>query len=64
MWVLIIIVFTVVCGAIIALGWHLIFPNSYHWLSPTELQDVKNFILSGAVVGLGTSYMRRYFERH
>ena len=29
---------------------------------PDELQDIKNFVLSGAVVGLGTTYIRRYLE--
>lgn len=62
MWALMIVVFVIVTGAVFSLGYHLVLPRSWHWLEDTELQDIKNFVLSGAVVGLGTTYMRRYFE--
>ena len=62
MWVLMIVVFVIVTGAVFALGYHLVLPNGWHWLEDTELQDIKNFVLSGAVVGLGTMYIRRYLE--
>ena len=62
MWVLMIVVFVIVTGAVFALGYHLVLPNSWHWLEGSELQDIKNFVLSGAVVGLGTTYIRRYLE--
>ena len=61
-WVLIILVFSVVALSIFALGLHMLFPK-YGWLTKDELEAVKNFMLSGAVVGLGTTYMRRYLEQ-
>ena len=62
MWVLMAVVFVVVVGAVVTLGYHHLLPKSWHWLGEDALQDVKNFVLSGAVVGLGTSYIRRYLE--
>ena len=61
-WILMVVVFIVVVGAVFTLGYHLLFPNTWYWLDPDELQDIKNFVLSGAVVGLGTTYIRRYLE--
>ena len=62
MWILIVVVFVVVVGAVFTLGYHHILPNKWHWLEKDELQDIKNLVLSGAVVGLGTNYIRRYLE--
>ena len=61
-WILIIVIFVIVVGAVFTLGYHHIFPNKWHWLGKDELQDIKNLVLSGAVVGLGTTYIRRYLE--
>lgn len=61
-WALMVVVFIIVIGAVFALGYHLVLPNGSHWLNDAELQDIKNFVLSGAVVGLGTTYIRRYLE--
>ena len=55
-------VFVIVVMAVVTLGYHLLAPNTWHWFQPDELQDIKNFVLSGAVVGLGTTYIRRYLE--
>ncbi len=57
---LIIIVFLVVFGAVFALGWHTLLPDKWHWLSSKQFQDVKDFMLSGAIVSVGATYMRRY----
>lgn len=62
MWILMIVVFVIIISAIATLGFHLLAPSTYHWLKPDELQEVKNAVLSGAVVGLGTTYFRRYVE--
>ena len=62
MWVLMAVVFVVVVGAVFTLGYHHLFSKTWHWLDEDELQDIKNFVLSGAVVGLGTTYIRRYLE--
>lgn len=62
MWVLMVAVFVVIIAAVLTLGYHLLLPKGYHWLDPKELQDVKNAVLSGAVVGLGTTYLRRYVD--
>ena len=52
----------VAAACIFTLGWHLVTGAKAHWLDPEELQRIKDFILSGAVVGLGTHYARRYLE--
>lgn len=62
MHILMIVVFVLIISAVITLGFHLLAPEAYHWLGPDELQEVKNAVLSGAVVGLGTTYLRRYVE--
>lgn len=61
-WTLMGAVFVIVVMAVVTLGYHLLAPNTWHWFQPDELQDIKNFVLSGAVVGLGTTYIRRYLE--
>ena len=62
MWILIVVVFIIIIAAVATFGFHLLVPGTYHWLEPDELQEVKNAVLSGAVVGLGTTYLRRYLE--
>ena len=62
MWILMVVVFIIIILAVFTLGFHLLAPCKYHWLKPDELQEVKNAVLSGAVVGLGTTYLRRYVE--
>lgn len=64
MWILMVMVFIIVAGAVSTLGYHLLTPNEWHWLSTDELQDIKNSVLSGAIVGLGTSYIRKYLDSH
>lgn len=64
MWILLVMVFIVIAGAVSTLGYHLLMPDKWHWLSQDELQDIKNSVLSGAIVGLGTSYIRRYLDSH
>ena len=63
MWVLIVVVFVVIILAVFTLGFHHLTPETWHWLNKNALQDIKNLVLSGAVVGFGTSYMRKYLER-
>ena len=62
MWILMIVVFIVIISAVFTLGFHLLLPATCHWLQPEELQEVRNAVLSGAVVGLGTTYLRKYVE--
>ena len=57
-----VVVFVIIILAVATLGFHLLAPSTCHWLKPDELQEVKNAVLSGAVVGLGTTYLRRYVE--
>ncbi len=57
-----IVVFVLIVSAIVTLGYHLLVPNDWYWLEDHELQDIKNLVLSGAVVGLGTTYIRRYLD--
>lgn len=59
---LIVTVFIVIIGSVVTLGVHHLLPEDTHWLGSDRLQDVKNFVLSGAVVGLGVNYARRYFD--
>lgn len=62
MWLLVFCVFTVVISSVIVIGWHLILPESYDFLCEDELVEIERFLLSGALVGLGTTYLRRYIE--
>ena len=36
--------------------------TNFGWLEENAYQTVKNFVLSGAVVGLGTTYLKKYFN--
>lgn len=62
MYVLVSVIFVIIIGAVGMLGYHLLFPTRHHLLDPDELQNVKDFVLNGAIVGLGTSYFRQYLE--
>lgn len=62
LWSLVVLVAVIIFASVATLGWHLVTGPRLHWLSDTELQRVKDFILSGALVGLGTNYIRRYLE--
>ena len=57
-----VMVFFIIVAAVFTLGFHLLLPAEIHWLEEKELQEVKNAVLSGAVVGLGTTYLRRYVD--
>ena len=59
---LIVIVFIIIAAALIALGYHLLMPERLHWLDGDGIENVKDFALSGALVGFGTAYVRRYFS--
>ena len=60
---LIILVFSIIFFAIFTLGWHMLVPDSRQWLTVERLDDVKDFVLSGALVGLGTAYLRRFLDK-
>lgn len=62
MWVLMVVVFLVIISAVFTLGFHLLTPKWLHWLCEEDLQEVRNAVLSGAVVGLGTTYLRKYVQ--
>lgn len=65
-WGLIVLLFVIAAAAFSTLGWHLVVPENWYWLEgdkgEEQLQKIKDVILSGAVVGLGTAYLRRYIE--
>ena len=61
-WELLIAVILIAVAAIATLGWHMLAPDTLHWLDEARLGNVKDLMLSGAVVGLGTSYIRRFLE--
>ena len=63
-WILLGSLFLVIIGSVLVLGWHLLVPKHWKFLEPEELQEIKDLILSGAVVGLGTNYFRKYLERN
>lgn len=58
---LIILVFLVIASTIFTLAAHTLTPESWHWLTPDQYQDIKNFVLSGSMVGLAVTVMRKYF---
>ena len=59
---LMVVLFVLATFAIFTLGWHLVVPEYWYWLKDDELQEIKNFVLSGAMVGVGTAYIRRYLD--
>ena len=59
---LIFVVSAIILFAVISLAWHMLTPGRLHWLNDGQLGDIKNFMLSGAVVGLGTAYIRRFLD--
>ena len=63
-WMLLGSLLFVLIASVLVLGWHLLAPKAWEFLEPEKIQSIKDLILSGAVVGLGTNYFRRYLERH
>ena len=63
-WILLGSLFLVIIGSVLVLGWHFLVPKHWKFLEPEELQEIKDLILNGAVVGLGTNYFRKYLERN
>ncbi len=61
-WALMIALFAVAVFSVISLGWHTLAPEKYQWLTPKQFQDIKSFVLSGTIVGLSTSFLKRYLE--
>jgi len=62
MWGFIAAVFVLMIGSVLTLGWHSLSSKNLHWLDYEQIQVLKNFVLSGAVVGFGTTYLRRYID--
>ena len=60
--VLVGVIFVIIIVAVGTLGYHLLVPIKCHWLDSSELQNVKDFVLSGTIVGLGTRYFWQYLE--
>lgn len=60
MWVAMIVVFVIIISAMATVGWHLLLPEKYHWLDQDALSRVRSAVLSGVVIALGTTYLRRY----
>lgn len=61
-WVLMVLVFTILIAAVFTLGVHYLAPENLHWLGDEALQRVKDFVLSGAIVSMAVTFMRRYLE--
>ena len=61
--VLIVLIFFVILAAVATLGWHMLTPDRLHWLTDPQLRDVKNFMLSGALVSIGSAYLRRFLDK-
>ena len=62
MWTLIVLAFAWLASCVIVLGMHTLLQKEWHWLTGDQVTDLKNFVLSGAIVGLGTTYLRRYLD--
>ena len=62
-WAIAVVILLIVIGAIIALGWHLLFPE-WCWLDTDQLQNIKDVMLSGVAVGLGSAYLRKIIDRN
>ena len=63
-WILLCSLFAVIIGSVLVLGWHLLVPKNWEFLEPEELREIKDLVLSGAVVSLGTNYFRKYLEKN
>ena len=73
--ILIVLIVGILFCASFTLAWHMLTPKNmpecgldnaiqrcWQWLKDDQLTVVKNFMLSGALVGLGTTYMRRFVD--
>lgn len=61
-WALMVVLFAIAVSAVFSLGWHTLLPEKWHWLTDEQFQDIKSFVLSGAIVGLSTTFLKRYLE--
>ena len=61
-WILIVVVIIIAAATLTILGLHMLAPDDWHWLDDAALDNIKGSVLSGAVVGLGTTYIRRYLD--
>ena len=52
--------FWVLIATILTVAIHYLAPEKYKWLGPDDVQRLKDFLLSGAVVGLVSTYLRNY----
>ena len=57
---ILVVVFLIIICATATLGSHLLIPEKYHWLDREAISQVKDAVLSGVAVALGTTYLRRY----
>lgn len=55
-----------ICSAVFTLSWHYLAPYDWKWLEDPEIEIVKNFVLSGSIVGVLqlsiTRLLHRYFN--
>ena len=49
----------VVISITFTVAWHHVLGNHFSWLSPDQLEQLRNFLLSGAVVSIVLHYFRK-----
>ena len=47
-------------ATVVVVGWHYLVSESYHWLSEPQLDRLRDFLFSGAVIGFSVSLIRPY----
>ena len=63
MWIILSVILAIIAISVFTIGYHFLTPKEWHWLDKPMVQEIKNFLLSGAIVGLGTNYIGRYLKR-
>ena len=61
MWIILIVILAIIAISVFTIGYHSLTPQG--WLEKPMVQEIKNFLLSGAIVGLGTNYIGRHLKR-
>ncbi len=60
---IIIMILLVVASALGCLGWHMLAPENWRWLSDDDISDIKSFMLSGALVSVAMNYFHKFIQR-
>ena len=52
--------FLAICSMVFVMTWHYVVSSTYHWLSESQLSDMKSLLFSGAVAGAVAAFVQRH----